>query len=38
MRGGVLGHGAWRVRRHVFEDSPQPVDDVVIVDLITGHP
>jgi hypothetical protein len=37
-RGGVLGHRARRVRRHVFEDSAQPINDVVIVDFITGHP
>jgi hypothetical protein len=38
MRGGVLRHGAWRVRRYVFDDSPQPVDDVIVVDLIPRHP
>jgi hypothetical protein len=37
-RGGVLGHRARRVRRHVFEDSTQPIHDVVVVDFITGHP
>jgi hypothetical protein len=36
-RGGVLGHRARRVRRHVFEDSAQPVNDVVVVDFITGN-
>jgi hypothetical protein len=34
-RGGVLRHGARRVRRHIFEDPPQPVDDVVVVYLLT---
>jgi hypothetical protein len=37
-RGGILRHGARRVRRHILESSPQPVDDVVIVYYITGHP
>jgi hypothetical protein len=37
-RGGVLRHGARRVSRHIFEDPPQPVDDVVVVYFITGHP
>jgi hypothetical protein len=36
-RGGVLGHRARRVRRHVFEDPAQPIYDVVVVDFITGH-
>jgi hypothetical protein len=35
-RGGVLGHRARHVRQHVFEDSAQPINDVV-VDFITGH-
>jgi hypothetical protein len=34
-RGGVLWHWARRVRRHIFEDSAQPINDVV-VDFITG--
>jgi hypothetical protein len=37
-RGGVLGHRARRVRRHIFEDSAQPINDVVVVDFTTGHP
>jgi hypothetical protein len=31
--GGVLRDWTRRVRRHVLEDSTQPVDDVVIIDL-----
>jgi hypothetical protein len=37
-RGGVLGHRAQRVRRHVFEDPAQPINNDVIVNFITGHP
>jgi hypothetical protein len=36
-RGGVLEHRARCVRRHVFEDPAQPINDVVVVDFITGH-
>jgi hypothetical protein len=34
----VLGDQAGRVRRHVLEDPAQSLDDVVIIDLTTGHP
>jgi hypothetical protein len=37
-RGGVLRHRARRVRRHVFEDSAQPVDDVVVVHDVSSSP
>jgi hypothetical protein len=37
-RGGVLGHGARRVRRHVLEDPTQSINDVIVVDFIPGHP
>jgi hypothetical protein len=36
-RGGVLWHWARRVRRHIFEDYAQPINDVVVDDFITGH-
>jgi hypothetical protein len=36
-RGGVLGHRARRVRWYIFEDPTQPINDVVVVDFITGH-
>jgi hypothetical protein len=36
-RGVVLGHRSRRVRRHVFEDPAHPINDVVVVDFITGH-
>jgi hypothetical protein len=35
-RGGVLGHRARRVRRHVIEDPAQPIYDVVVDDFTTG--
>jgi hypothetical protein len=38
MSCGVLGDRAGRVRRHVFEDSTQSLDDVIFIDLTTGHP
>jgi hypothetical protein len=38
MGGGVLGDRAGHVRGHVLEDPTQSLDDVVIVDLTTGHP
>jgi hypothetical protein len=34
----VLGDRAGRVRRHVFEDPAQPLDDVAIIDLTARHP
>jgi hypothetical protein len=37
-RGGVLRHKARRVRRHIFEDPAKPINNVVVVDFITGHP
>jgi hypothetical protein len=37
-RGGVLRYRSRRVRRHILQDSAQPVDDVVVVHLISGHP
>jgi hypothetical protein len=36
-RDRVLGHRARRVRWHVFEDSAQPVDDVIVVHFISRH-
>jgi hypothetical protein len=38
MSCGILGDRAGRVRRHVFEDPAQSLDDVAIIDLTTGHP
>jgi hypothetical protein len=37
-RGGVLWYWARCVRRHIFEDSGKPINNVVVVDFITGHP
>jgi hypothetical protein len=37
-RGGELWHGAWRIRRHIFEDPGQPVNNVVVVDFVSRHP
>jgi hypothetical protein len=36
--GGVLRDWARRVRRHVLEDTRQPIDNVVVVDLASRHP
>jgi hypothetical protein len=33
----VLGHRAWCVRRHVFEDSTQPLNDDVVLDFGARH-
>jgi hypothetical protein len=38
MRGGVLGHEARRVRRHVHKDSAQSINDVVVVDFTPRYP
>jgi hypothetical protein len=38
MSGRVLGDQTGCVRRHVFEDPAQPLDDVVIIDFIARHP
>jgi hypothetical protein len=32
-----IGYEAGRVRRQVLEDSPQPVDNVVVIDFSIGH-
>jgi hypothetical protein len=37
-RGRELWYGARRVRRHIFEDSRQPVNNVVVVDFVSRHP
>jgi hypothetical protein len=37
-RGGVLWYWAWCVRRHIFEDPGQPINNVVVVDFISRNP
>jgi hypothetical protein len=37
-RGGELWYWARCVHQHIFEDSAQPVNNVVVVDFISRHP
>jgi hypothetical protein len=38
ISGGILGDRIGRVRRHVLEDSAQPLDDVIIFNPTARHP
>jgi hypothetical protein len=37
-RYGVLGDRTRRIWRHVFKDLAQPLDNIITVDLLNGHP